>query len=658
MLRFLCFGGAHVQSTLDEFTVTTGDACPVSTRELFNGLGMAQADTWADGTVTTEPLLIDGHPLMVRREGWRLRVWSPGDEPPPADPLPPPPDAHMGARPPARVVPEAGVMFPEKSKGTPESVRAFVAALQVVRELIPADAESYDGLRAELERIAALANDPTGDAPSQGLAPCLELMLQGPGRLASSARALQTASAHAQRALDAAAVMEHARRIEIVRDVVAVQRFIEGEVERHHIAQRRMALADEAQFIITAVNNLVFVMLGAILTPYLTDLRQRLIEWGHAQRSAQRPGSTWEMDAIVLNGASRPVVERLRAHLSTLLREWEELFSLFPWDTDEFAKSSRGAAEWLCEGCNRLLARNVEAPTVAVNPPAPQASEDEAIRRELKGAILATERALEWARRAVGLDDTAGSLIHSSPHEARVVILDLRKALIELYVTRWTALGGESAELPFAPASARAAIVFARGELAECVLAWAEYPGNLPDLVQRAQRLMESALIRVDSTAFAMREDLPALTEHQLHAVRNAACALGWAAKCVGDAEHLSRSETELVTSRALDAIMAARVVVIDDVLKGDHHEAPPSVVVVHPTARFALTGAHDVLTQWVEQYSERDVPAHRTPDAAVRAVLRALVAVDRALLAQPEKPTLRRTLGRLLGRLASAVSP
>ena len=46
-------------------------------------------------------------------------------------------------------------MFPEQSKGTPESVRAFVAALQVVRELVPSDAENYDGLRAELDRIAA-----------------------------------------------------------------------------------------------------------------------------------------------------------------------------------------------------------------------------------------------------------------------------------------------------------------------------------------------------------------------------------------------------------------------------------------------------------------------------------------------------------------------
>ena len=56
-----------------------------------------------------------------------------------------------------------------------------------------------------------------------------------------------------------------------------------------------------------------------------------------------------------------------------------------------------------------------------------------------------------------------------------------------------------------------------------------------------------------------------------------------------------------------------------------------------------------------VAYFTRVDVQAHDSPDAAM---LHALVMVDRALLRTPARPSVRRTLGRLLGRLASAVSP
>ena len=110
----------------------------------------------------------------------------------------------------------------------------------------------------------------------------------------------------------------------------------------------------------------------------------------------------------------------------------------------------------------------------------------------------------------------------------------------------------------------------------------------------------------------------------------------------------------------ALERIMAARVVVIDDVLRGSVPGDLPSTrrkpVSLDP--RDSLATAHRRLTTWLELHVETPMEGQQPPEAVTRAMLHALVMVDRALLRTPARPSVRRTLGRLLGRLASAVSP
>lgn len=665
MLKFLCFGGAHVQSALDEFTITTDDSCPpIPPRELYNALGMLQADTWGDGTTTETPIKIDGHMVMVRREGWRLRVWGVDAEPQPAEPLPPPADAHTGPRGPARITPARDVLFPDndaKPGTVPPSVQAFTRALAVARELVPKDA-GYDCIRAEMERLAALANHPGDDAPTLGFQPSV-LVVRWVGPVVDLHRLeLERVQKAVERALAAASVMEHPRRIEVVRDVVAMQRHVDAEVGRCRVALRRHRFAREVDLILEALSLLQQAVIYHLFLPYLTELKARLLD-EKVWTFTQHPGHAEH--ALRLDADARDVVARLHTLAASVVSEWAELFSVLPWEamgTGNGLEIHRREVAWIAETCKAWLQREAPPETPAAPPSAtPGASEDEAIRRELKGAILFTDRALEWVRRACDLDGGASSsLIHGSPVEARVVVLDLRKALRELYATRWTALDDETPPLPFTPASARAAMVFARGELAECVLAWAEYPGQVPDLVQRAQRLMEAALIRLDGFAFAMHETPPALTDHERREAHTAVDALNEVAHLAQAAVDLERDDLSNDAQNALEGILAARVVVIDDVLQGSVPGDLPSTrrkpVSLDP--RDSLATAHRRLTTWLELHVETPMEGQLPPAAVTHAMLHALVMVDRALLRTPARPSVRRTLGRLLGRLASAVSP
>lgn len=664
MLKFLCFGGAHVQSALDEFTITTDDSCPpIPPRELYNALGMLQADTWGDGTTTETPIKIDGHMVMVRREGWRLRVWGVDAEPQPAEPLPPPADAHTGPRGPARITPARDVLFPDDAKpGTvPPSVQAFVDALAVAREFVPQDA-GYDAIRAEVERLAALANNPSDDAPSMGFSLSSNLMQHAGPLLDRHRLELERVRKAVERALDVASMMEHPRRIDVVRDVVALQRHVDTEVGRCRVALRRHRFVREVDLILEALNVLQQVVIYRLFVPYLTELKARLLD-ANQWTCTHRPDHAEH--ALRLSADARDAVGRLHTLASSVVAEWAELFSLLPWEamgTGNGLEIHRNAVAWVVGTCETWLQREALPETPAAPPSAtPGAGEDDAIRRELKGAVLFADRALEWVRRACDLDGRASSsLVYASPVEARVVVLDLRNALRELYATRWTALDDKTPPLPFSPASPRAALVFARGELAECVLAWAEYPGQVPDLVQRAQRLMEAALIRLDGFAFAMHEQPPALTDHERREAHTAVDALNDAAELVQAAVDLERDDLCDAAQNALERILAARVVVIDDVLQGsvpgDLSSTRRKPVSLDP--RDSLVTAHRRLTTWLELHVEYPMDRQDPPEAVTRAMLHALVMVDRALLAQPARPSVRRTLGRLLGRLASAVSP